>query len=288
MPYLALIAAMLLWSSAFIALKYVFAYYDPLTVLFARMAIATVCLLPLALRGRVRWRYQRGDWRWILAMGLAEPCFYFLFEANALTLTSASQAAVITATLPLLASVGALLFLKEPLSRQGWLGIGVSLAGVAWLTAAGEASASAPNPWLGNALEFCAMLCASAYMLIAKRLSARYSALAITGIQTTLGCVWFGLLLLSPWGRWPQAWPALPSLGVLYLGVAVTLGAYGLYTWAVARVAVASAASFINLIPLFTVALAWLLLDERLTSAQFLAGGLVLAGVALCQRARSG
>ncbi len=284
MPYLALTLAMFLWSSAFIVLKYVFQFYHPLAVLFARMAVATLCLLPLAMGGRISWHYRKGDWRWLLAMGLAEPCLYFLFEANALTLTSASQAGVITATLPMLMAIGASVFLHECQPRQVWLGIALSFAGVIWLSMDSRAGPGAPNPSLGNALEFCAMVCACGYVLIAKRMSARYSPLAITGIQTLTGCVWFGLAMLTPWGAWPDTLYLIPSLWVLYLGAVITLGAYGLYTWAVSRIPVAKAGAFNNLIPVFTVLLAWLLLDERFEAWQAAAGALVFAGVWLSQR----
>ncbi|RQO68628.1 EamA family transporter [Aquitalea sp. FJL05] len=283
LPAFALSTAMLLWASAFIALKIVFAVFDPLAVLFARMIIASCCLLPMLWQRGERWRYQRGDWRWMLAMGLAEPCLYFLFEAQALVNTSASQASVITATLPLLSGVGAMLFLREKMTSRSWLGLAVSFAGVLWLTLDGQASAQAPHPALGNLLEFCAMLCATCYVLIAKRLSRRYSALAITGMQTVLGSIWFGAALLTPWAQWPAHFPLLPSLLVLYLGACVTLGAYGLYTWAVSKMPVAHASAFINLIPLFTVLLAWLLLDETLVGSQWLACLLVLGGVVLGQ-----
>lgn len=283
LPTFALSAAMLLWASAFIALKIVFVVFDPLAVLFARMLLASCCILPMLWQRGERWRYQRGDWRWMLAMGLAEPCLYFLFEAQALVNTSAAQASVITATLPVLTGLGAMLLLHETMSARSWLGLVVSFAGVLWLTLDNQASAEAPHPVLGNALEFCAMLCATCYVLIAKRLSRRYSALAITGMQTVLGSVWFGMALLTPWGRWPTHFPLLPSLLVLYLGVAVTLGAYGLYTWGVSKMPVARASAFINLIPLFTVLLAWLLLGETLAGAQWLACLLVLGGVLLGQ-----
>lgn len=145
LPYIALTAAMLLWSSSFIALKTVFAVFDPLFVLFCRMIIASVCLLPWLLRRGQRWRYQAGDWRWLLLMGLCEPCLYFLFEAQALLYTSASQAGMITATLPLLVAVGAHFLLGDRQPRTVWLGLGVSLGGVLLLTGGSQADASAPT-----------------------------------------------------------------------------------------------------------------------------------------------
>ncbi|GGY27368.1 DMT family transporter [Paludibacterium paludis] len=289
MPYLALTLAMLLWSSSFIALKYVFVYFDPLQVLLARMLIATAGIVVILLwRRETRWHYRKGDWKWMLAMALAEPCLYFLCEARALTLTSASQAAIITATLPLLAALGARMFLGERIGAKGACGILVSFLGVAALTLGGQAEAGAPDPALGNALEFLAMICATGYVLIAKRLTSRYSTLAVTAMQTVTGGVWFGAwVLLSP-APLPVSLPLLPSLVVLYLGLFITLGAYGLYTWSVSRVPVAMAAAFINLIPVFTVGMAWLALDERLSGWQAAACLLVFAGVAISQKKTSG
>lgn len=285
MPYLALTMAMLLWSSSFIALKYVFSYFDPLLVLFARMLIATVCIVVIVLwRRETRWQYRQGDWKWMLGMALAEPCLYFLCEARALTLTSASQAAVITATLPLLAAVGAWAFLKERLPVQGWVGIAISFAGIVALTATGQPDSGAPDPVLGNALEFLAMICATGYVLIAKRLSRRYSTLAITAMQTVSGVVWFGAWVTFSPTPLPTSVPLLPALAVLYLGMFITLGAYGLYTWSVSKVPVAMAAAFINLIPVFTVVMAWAALNEQLSGAQLLACLLVFAGVVVSQR----
>lgn len=283
LPYIALTAAMLLWSSSFIALKTVFAVFDPLFVLFCRMIIASICMLPFLLRRGQRWRYQAGDWRWLLWMGLCEPCLYFLFEAQALLHTSASQAGMITATLPLLVAVGAHFLLKDRQPRTVWLGLVLSLGGVLVLTGGSEAQASAPNPVLGNLLEFLAMLCATGYVLIAKKLSTRYSALVITATQTLMGSVWFGAALLTPWGSWPQHYPLDAMLWVLYLGACITLGAYGMYTWAVGKVPVALAGAFINLIPLFTLVLAWFYLDETLNATQAFACAMVLGGVLLSQ-----
>ncbi|WP_230370428.1 DMT family transporter [Paludibacterium denitrificans] len=256
LPYLALTTAMLLWASSFIALKYVFAVFDPLVVLFARMVIASLCLLPLLWRASLALAVSARRLEMAVGPGLAEPCVYFLCEAKALQYTSVSQAGIITATLPLLVAVSAMLFLKERQGRQMWLGIAVSFAGVAWLSLSGESSQSAPNPLLGNALEFMAMLCAAAYVLITKKLSARYSALSITGIQSLLGSLWFGAWVATPWVSLPTSLPFWPSLWVVYLGAGITLGAYGLYSWSVSKVPVSMAAAFINLIPVFTIILA--------------------------------
>ncbi|WKE64369.1 DMT family transporter [Gallaecimonas kandeliae] len=281
MPFLALVLAMALWASTFVVLKLVFTEVSPLWVICARMWVAALAL-GLCYRFWGKASYRKGDWRLLLAMSLAEPCLYFVFEAKALLYTSAGQAGMVTAVLPLLTVAGAVLFLKEKASLRLWLGLGMALVGVLWLSAGGEASLDAPNPWLGNALELVAMLCASLYSLSLKYLSDRYSPLWLTAIQAISGALFF-----LPLALWSAPWPGQVSsqaLGaMLYLGLGVTLGAYGLYNFAMARLAAAKVAIFVNLIPLFSLLLAMGLLDERLSPNQWVASALVLAGVLVSQ-----
>lgn len=285
MPYLAIVSAMLLWSSTFIVLKMVFVVFDPMVVLFGRMLVASLCVLPLVwLRGGWRSVYHPGDWKWLLALGLIEPCLYFLFEANALRYTSASQAAMVTPAMPFLTALGAMLFMREKLVARTWVGLTLSGLGIVWLTLSGHPDRHAPLPWLGNLLELLAMVCSAGFMLLVKRLSAHYSALVITGGPALLGCVWFGAALLLPGVHLPQHFPLLPCLLVVYLGAVVTVGAYGLQIWAVGRVSVVVASSFGNLMPVMVVLMAWAALGETLSAQQWLACALVFAGVLVGHR----
>lgn len=280
---LALVLAMLLWSSAFIVLKNLLAVWGPGQVIFGRMLVASACFLMLW----PFWRnigYRTGDWRWFIAMGLAEPCLYFLFEAHALNYTSAGQAGMITATLPLLVSITAFLFLGERISRRQLSGFLIAILGVVVLTLSGERTAAAPCAWLGNLLEFGAMLCASGYVIALKHLSARYSPLFLTALQAFTGVVFFApLALLEPL---PSVVGVTQWCSLLYLGACVTLGAYLLNNWAITRLPVTQASAFSNLIPVFTLFLAYWWLGERMTLLQLLASGVVLLGVIISQKPR--
>jgi drug/metabolite transporter (DMT)-like permease len=282
-PYASLTAATLLWASSFIALKVAFRTYDPMVVIFGRMAVACLCFAVFLPRFRATVRYRRGDGRRILAMALCEPCLYFLFEAKALTLTSASQAGMITALLPLMVAVCARAFLNEPLHLRTVAGFLLAVAGACWLSAAGAPSAGAPNPALGNFLEFLAMVCATGYIISMKHLTYRYPSFFLTAVQAFIGAVFFLPFLALPQTRLPVHLDPLAAAAVVYLGAAVTLGAYGLYNFGVSRVPASQAGAFINLIPVFTVALGWLLLGERFTGGQYAACLLVFLGLAVSQ-----
>jgi drug/metabolite transporter (DMT)-like permease len=281
-PRIFLILAMLLWASSFIALKLAFESYHPMVVIFGRMFVAGVCFLFMAGRLKVRgWR--RGDLKYLAFMVICEPCLYFLFETHAVKNTSASQAGMVTAILPLLVAVAASLALSEKVTRRTISGFLLAIAGVCLLSATGRASESAPHPALGNFLEFLAMVCATGYNIALKKLTERYTPLFLTAVQAFVGTIFFLPFLFMPGTVMPREFDLIPVLCILYLGVFVTLGAYGLYNYGVSRMPASQASAFVNLIPVFTVLLGWAILGERFTLIQYGASILVFIGVFVSQ-----
>ncbi len=275
---------MILWASSFVALKLAFRGYDPMVVIFGRMLVASICFLPLVPRFRAgnvfRWR----DLKVLLFMAFCEPCLYFIFEARALELTTASQAGMITALLPLMVAVCARFVLKEALTPGMLAGFALAIAGAGWLSVAGEATTDAPQPLLGNFLEFLAMVCATGYIISLKRLTSRYSPFFLTAIQAFVGAVFFLPALWLPSTTWPTHLAWEPTLAIVYLGAVITLGAYGLYNYGVSRIPASQASIFVNLIPVFTVILGWLILGERFNRSQYIASALVFIGIYVSQR----
>lgn len=275
--HLALVIAMLLWGSSFVALKIAILEANPMIVVFGRMAIACLVFLALVRVVRPHFHYRKGDWKALAALALCEPCLYFVFEALALQYTSAAQAGVVTATLPVLIAVAAVIFLKEQIQPRQWLGLSIALIGVLWMSWDHQASAHAPNAMLGNFLEFLAMCMAVGYTLIAKVLMARYSAFAIAALQSMIGMLFF--LPLAALVDWPESLSAKALSSIIYLGAVVSLGAYGLYNYALASLSASTSGAYVNLIPVAAVLFAMLILDERLQWSQWLACGLIFAGV---------
>ncbi len=279
---LALLAAMVLWGSSFVAMKYAFGFFSPMLVIFGRMAVATVCFLPF-IPAFSRLPLTRAHILPLAAMGFCEPCLYFLFEAAALQRTTASQASMITTMLPLLVALASGLFLGERITRRTVAGFFLAAAGALWLSMAGLVSEQAPNPLLGNLLEFLAMVSATGYIILLKQLSRTLPSLFLTAMQAFIGTLFFAPILLLPSVQFPQALPLPAVLSVLYLGTFVTIGAYGLYNFGVSRVPANQAAAFINLIPALTLIFGFFLLGERLSGWQLLACVLIFGGVFFSQ-----
>lgn len=279
--HLALLLAMLLWGSSFIALKVAVGELPPMIVVFLRMLIGSMAFLVVWPWLRHGVNYQAGDWKFLLGMALFEPCLYFLFEAQALRYTSAGQAGMVTAMLPLMVAVAAFFFLGERNTKKQWLGFIIAILGVIWMTLTGEDNDQAPNAILGNFLEFMAMVTAVGYTLLVKHLTRRYSAFVLTAMQSFVGAVFFFPLAMV--SDWPSEISFAAVGTIVYLGLVITLGAYGLYNFSLAHVKASTAAGYANLLPAFSLIFSMILLGERLTSWQWVAIAIVFVGVYLSQ-----
>jgi drug/metabolite transporter (DMT)-like permease len=281
LPFMALVLAMVLWGSSFVAMKYSFQEMHPLSVILGRMVIASLCFLPF-FRAFTRMGLRRHHVLPVLAMCLCEPCCYFLFESAALVHTSASQAAMITTMLPLLVAMSAGVFLGERISVRTICGFFIAAGGALWLSLGGKGTEQAPYPALGNFLEFLAMICATGYTILMKQLSKELHPFFLTGLQAFVGALFFAPALLLPK---VQATVVSGSgvFMVLYLGTVVSVGAYGLYNFGISRIPASQAAAFVNLIPVFAFLLGFLILGERLTFWQGIASCLVFVGVLVSQ-----
>ncbi|MBF9016422.1 MULTISPECIES: DMT family transporter [unclassified Oceanispirochaeta] len=279
--FIALTASVLLWGGSFSAASRLLQDLDPMTVMWLRMTLASLAILPFIkkLAPPAGWR---SEWKILLPMVLFQPCLYFLLESNALRFTSSSQAGVISAFVPLLVALGAWLFLKEKLKLRGILGLLMSITGIVFLTLMNSSSESADKIILGNIMEVGAMVAAASNMLIIKKLSDRYNPWTLTMMQCFAGFLFFspGLLMLI------QDMPQFTTkhvLLLLYLGAPVSLGAFGLYNWGMSHTSASGASLFINLIPVVAVVLGWALLGESLTLVQCIASAAVLLGVVISQ-----
>ena len=279
--HLAVMTAVVIWATSFIALKVAIGEVAPMVVVFFRMVIGSLAFLVVWSWIRNGINYQAGDWKLLSAMALLEPCLYFIFEAQAMRFTSAGQAGMVTSMLPLMVAVAAYFHLKERNTPRQWIGLIIAVLGVVWMTLSGTESEQAPNPVLGNLLEFGAMVTAVGYTLLIKQLVQRYSAFVLTAIQTFVGTIFFLPLALS--SDWPTDISFNAVSSIVYLGLVVSLGGYGLYNYSLTRIKASTSAGYINLIPAFTLFFSMLLLGERLVLTQWIAIGIIFFGVLLSQ-----
>ena len=242
------------WGGGMIAMKYAFESFTAMQVVFARVAFAGVIYLALY-RLWSHIPYQKGDWKYLLAMVLFEPCLFFLCETFAMTYTTASQGGVIAACFPLCTAVAAWLFLGEKLTKKTIIAMLLAVAGVAGASLAAESSDQA----------------------CVRFISRRYSFLSISAIQALGGTIVFLPFVFTTPMPVNVTMPAIG--GLLYMGLGVGFLVYLSFNFALKHLEAGIVALFGNLIPVFTLIFAFTILGERLTLAQTLGVGLTFLGV---------
>ncbi|WP_321495041.1 DMT family transporter [uncultured Desulfobacter sp.] len=285
--YPCLVAAMVLWASTFAAQKLALRTCHPTHIIFARMFIASLCAIPFSFSFsfvfKNRPKIRQKDIKFLVMLVLCEPCLYFFFETRALVYTSASQAGMLTTMVPLFTALGAWIFLQERLDTRTFTGFFVATGGALWLSLASPPDPHGPNPLLGNTFELIAMLCAGGYTISLKKLAGRYNPMFLAFIQAFAGTAFYlPFMLIQDTGPLvPQDPVALWA--IIYLGVVITIGAYAFYNFGVSRIPASQATAFINLIPVLTLVMNAIVLEEHFSTVQYMASTLVLAGVIMTQ-----
>jgi drug/metabolite transporter (DMT)-like permease len=231
--------------------------------------------------GRRRWPLL-ADLPPILLVTLFQPLLYFIAENIGLQYVSASIASIIIATIPVFTPVVARPVLGERLRPLTVVGLVLSLAGVAVIVL--ERRLEAQYTAGGLVLVFVAVLAAVGYTIAVKRLPSRYRPLTIVKLQSLIG---LPIVLVA--GLVFEGVPrTLPDLDIvahmLYLGIFPSSIAFVFLSTGIRAIGANRANVFVNLVPVFTALVAWVVLGEQFTVQKLVGMAVVIAGVLAAQR----
>jgi len=277
---LALAATVLLWASAFPAIRVALRGYDYADLSFLRLAVASLVLAAVAPLARVRRPARRDLPRIVLVGALGMSAYQLLLNWGEVHVP-AGTASMIVAVAPAISALLAAVFLRERLTPARIAGSAVALAGAALIAVAGGATGYTTAAWAVVA----AAAVQAAYHLGIKPLLRTY-----TGLEVAAYAMWAGTALLLPLA--PKAIGAalhapsgaLPA--AVYLGALPSAAGFVVWGYAVARLTVTAATAALYLVPAATLAVAYLWLGERPYPVELLGGLLTIAGVALVGRRR--
>lgn len=279
--YISITIAVLLYGTTLAATKICMQYYDTTELMSFRMLISTVLFLPFIFTVYKGVKIEKKDIGLILLMMLCEPCLYFLFETNALKYTTSGQAGVVSSLEPVILVIAARIILKEKFVRIVYFGLFISIVGSVLLSLSSDESAAAPNPLLGNFLEFIAIILTDTCVITTKYLMDRYPPFFLAGISVIGGSVFFTALNVISGGSFHVV--VNSSLFVLiYLGI-LTVVAYALYNFAICTLSASKFSPFLFLLPMAAVFFGWFFLGETFNLQQFAACILVFAGIYISQ-----
>ena len=273
------ISVVILWASAFPAIRVAAPALGAVGLSLSRLAVASAALLVLACWTRPR-RPRLRDLPLIAAAGFSGIAAYQLLLNEAERSVPAGTASLVIAAAPLVSLAVAVLFLGERLTVVGVLGSVIALAGVAVVSLA-RSGVSLSG---AIALVVAATVAQGVYHPLIKPLLSRYTSLEVATYTMIAGTVMS--LPLLPWG-----WPSLVTadtgawLSAIYLGLLPSALGFVLWGVAVRALPMVASTSLLYLVPGVAVLIAFLWLGELPTAGEALGGLVILAGVALLTNA---
>ncbi len=279
--YARLVLVAMMWGGTFIAGRVAAAQMTAPVAGLWRYLIATAALLLLSFvieRGLPR--LSRGQWIGVCLLGATGVMAYNLCFMFGMETVSASRGSLIIATVPAATLLGGALFLREPLTLRRVAGVLIALLGVAVELGHGNPLVLFDgHSGIGEVALFGGVLSWAAYTLIGKRLLTDMSPLAATTYAALTGTAMLALVcavngdLVLPQVTF-KAWMALVYMGIFGTAIAFIWFYDGVRTIGPARSMV-----FVNLVPIFAIAFAMLLLGETLEMSMVAGAVLVIAGV---------
>lgn len=275
----ATVAVVLIWASAFVAIRGVGDHFSPGPLAFGRLTVGSVALGLYALR--LRRPIPRGrSIGLVLAYGVLWFAGYTFVLNAAERHLDAGTAAMLVNFGPIIVAVLAGLFMGEGFPRPLVVGIVVGFSGVVLIAVGGSGGHS---DGLGITLGL-----VSAFLYGTSVLLQKIALRSIDAVSATwIGCVAGNIALL---GFLPQTVrevahaPAGAVVGVAYLGLFPTAIAFTLWAYALTRSDAGRLASTTLTVPAIAVLMSWVALSEVPTVIAMIGGALCLTGVALSRR----
>jgi drug/metabolite transporter (DMT)-like permease len=275
---LAGLAVVVLWASAFPAIRVASPVLGVMGLSLVRLAVAAVALLVLAPFLHVRLPARR-DVPLILA------CAFFGMAAYQILLNwgelqvPAGTSSIIVAAAPLVSVTIAAVILRERLTPLKVAGSAIALGGVAIVCLARAGLSLSTSVWIVVA----AMVVQGIYHPLTRPLLKKYSGVEVATYGMVVGTVMllptlpFALTSLS--SATPAAW-----LAAVYLGLLPSALGFVLWGYAVARLPVAASTSLLYLVPPVAVLIAFAWLGELPYWSELLGGVVVILGVVAVSR----
>lgn len=275
------VITILIWASAFPAIRAGLASFGPIELGALRFAIAGVPAALYLLITRPGWPKGGEVWR-ILTGGIFFVALYTVLLNIGEQTVSAGPASFIINVNPIITAIFAMLLLNETFGRWAWVGTAVSFAGIG-LIAFGEGEGLSLN--MGALFIFGAALCNTVTTIAQKPLFKTHKPVTVAAWNIVIGT-----LILMP--AMPSALAQIPAasneaiFSVIYLGIGPSMIAYATYSIMLSKFPASRASNFLYSVPPISTLLGFLWLGEVPGLLAILGGLMALAGVVMVNIAK--
>ncbi|EOG8708927.1 TPA: DMT family transporter [Bacillus paranthracis] len=270
-----------IWGGMYVVSKYVLDFIPPLTLVWLRFIIAFVVLyfiLKIAeKKQKKKITIRKKDWLLFAWIGFIGYFISITCQFIGTKLSDAHTGSLVTSATPAFMIIFAAIILKEKLTARRLLSTIIATIGViiviGWDIEIG-------SYFIGTIILVGAAITWALLSIYVKIASARFSSLVITTYA-----IFFSLFFITPFMLWELQSNSIETvntyviLGVVYLGVVSTAGAFFLWNKGLELMDASIGSLFFFFQPIVGSLLGWLLLNETLSSNFFIGGILIVCSV---------
>ena len=270
MALLALIAVTAVWGVTFVQVKDALDLYPLYAFLALRFAIASAALAPLAVR-----RLRASSVGISALLGLLVAAGYAL-QTEGLARTTVSSTGFITGLYVVFTPLLALVLFRHRVGAAVWLGVAVSVVGLALLSGIHAGSAT------GDALVLAASAVYSLQIVLLERVAARIDPFALTFVEMLAACAAFSVIAgARSEFETPHGWTVWGAL--LVTGLFASALGFLVQSWAQRRTSATRTALAFAMEPVWTAVFGFTLAGDRLGWLGWGGCALILAGIVLAE-----
>jgi len=272
----------LIWSSAFTSARIIVADASPLAALAFRFFLSGLIGVAIARILGQSWRLSRDQWRATIIFGVCQNAIYLGLNFYAMQTVEASLASIIASLMPLMVAFAGWIVFRDRLPALGIIGLILGIAGVVLIM---SARFEAGVDIYGVALCVIAAIALTVATLSMRTMSTGGNLMMVVGLQMFVGA---GVLAVASALTETLRVDVTPELIAAFAYTTLAPGLLATWIWfaLVARIGATKAATFHFLNPFFGVAIAALLLGERLGARDVTGVAIIAAGILAVQLSR--
>ncbi len=272
-----------IWGGMYVVSKVVLTTVQPLALVWVRYVVALVALALASLATKQSWVIRWRDVPLVMGIGVIGYTGSIWAQFLGTKLSTAQMGAMITSATPAFMVLFGRIILHEKITARRAVSVGIATIGVIFIIGFGTANRFDE---LGGLILTAAALSWALMSVLVKRVPHDYSQLTVT-----LYAILTATVVITPraitqvihipleiW-LYPRIW-----IGVLYLGLVSTAGAFFLWNKGLQWVEASSGGLYFFFQPLVGTILGWAVLGEMINWAFGLGALLVLGGVVLVLR----
>ncbi|WP_428910454.1 DMT family transporter [Niallia sp. Krafla_26] len=276
--YIMAFITVIVWGTAFTAIRAsLHGGYSPGHLMLLRHVIASAAFILYAMWPGVKFKLpKRQDLLKILILGWIGISVYHLGVGYGEVTISAGTAGLLIGSSPIFTAIIAVIFSKERLDRNGWVGLFIGFVGIALITVGSSGSSFEIST--GALLLIMAAIATSIYFVFQKPLFKRYSPIEVTAYVTWAGTLPFFFYMPGIIDTIQQA-TLEANLSVIFLGIFPSAIGYVTWTIALSLGKASSISSILYIEPIIAIIVSWLWLQEVPSSLALLGGMISILGV---------